>query len=395
MPPTSAPSVALSRCDARSIALADGTVDAVVTSIPFWQVRGYEDGDGAYEGQIGVEKTVDLWLAEMWTVMAELSRTLKKSGSIFLHVQDKWNSDTGGRNDKAAGSGTVSNDAPERSLLYIPQRLVEGCIDPDYADWRMTRAEATEEAKEQVRRHLPLIFREEIIVWRYNGMPESVHNRTRRQHEYLLHFTVNADYFADLDPIRTPQQHLEHAQIGKKHSGDRWSSDDLAEGTRRWAVEERRLDPRGTPPVSVWKIPTEPFRVPDGLVHDDERGGTVRFAANTENTRPVKVHTAVYPPRLVQQCIAGWSPTAITESGSLLTADEAALHNGPTSKALILDPFSGTGTTSLVAKALGRNSVGFDLSSDYTHLARWRTSDPSQATKILDRHNESAQNALF
>jgi DNA modification methylase len=38
-----------------------------------------------------------------------------------------------------------------------------------------------------------------------------------------------------------------------------------------------------------------------------------------------------------------------------------------TARATILDPFVGSGTTSLVARALGRRSVGLDLSFDYLH----------------------------
>ena len=40
----------------------------------------------------------------------------------------------------------------------------------------------------------------------------------------------------------------------------------------------------------------------------------------------------------------------------------------------MLDPFVGSGTTPLVARALGRHSVGLDLSMDYLHLARERLS---------------------
>jgi DNA modification methylase len=44
----------------------------------------------------------------------------------------------------------------------------------------------------------------------------------------------------------------------------------------------------------------------------------------------------------------------------------------PTRPAVILDPFSGTGTTPMVARALGRIGIGIDLSHDYCRAARWR-----------------------
>ena len=39
---------------------------------------------------------------------------------------------------------------------------------------------------------------------------------------------------------------------------------------------------------------------------------------------------------------------------------------------MILDPFAGSGTTLMVARKLGRNSIGLDLSSEYLQLARDR-----------------------
>jgi DNA modification methylase len=55
----------------------------------------------------------------------------------------------------------------------------------------------------------------------------------------------------------------------------------------------------------------------------------------------------------------------------------------PTRPALVVDPFGGTGTTALVASALGRNAITADLSADYCHLARWRTTDPAERARAL------------
>ena len=55
----------------------------------------------------------------------------------------------------------------------------------------------------------------------------------------------------------------------------------------------------------------------------------------------------------------------------------------PTRPALVLDPFGGTGTTSLVAAAYGRTGVTVDRSADYCRLARWRTTDPAERARAL------------
>jgi DNA modification methylase len=55
----------------------------------------------------------------------------------------------------------------------------------------------------------------------------------------------------------------------------------------------------------------------------------------------------------------------------------------PTVPAVVLDPFGGTGTTALVAKALGRIGISVDMSADYSRLAAWRTTDPGELAKAM------------
>jgi hypothetical protein len=49
----------------------------------------------------------------------------------------------------------------------------------------------------------------------------------------------------------------------------------------------------------------------------------------------------------------------------------------------VVDPFGGTGTTSLVADVLGRTGITVDRSADYCRLARWRTRDPGERARAL------------
>jgi hypothetical protein len=55
----------------------------------------------------------------------------------------------------------------------------------------------------------------------------------------------------------------------------------------------------------------------------------------------------------------------------------------PTTPAVVLDPFGGTGTTALVAKALGRHGISVDMSADYCRLATWRTNDPGELARAI------------
>jgi hypothetical protein len=166
-------------------------------------------------------------------------------------------------------------------------------------------------------------------------------------------------------------------------------------------------NPLGKLPGSVWQIPTEPLRVPDHIGVD---------------------HFAAFPSEWPRRLILGWSPSGVCvacgEGRRPVVAKEAhggvevlsavgqlngkrndeAKHAGrigeaqatitgyacacpdttaPTRPAVVLDPFSGTGTVPAVAHALGRHGVGIDLSADYLRLAEWRCNDPALRAKVL------------
>lgn len=55
--------------------------------------------------------------------------------------------------------------------------------------------------------------------------------------------------------------------------------------------------------------------------------------------------------------------------------------SAPSTPGVVLDPFSGTGTTALVATMLGRRGIGVDLNPDYVRLAEWRASDPKERAR--------------
>jgi hypothetical protein len=57
----------------------------------------------------------------------------------------------------------------------------------------------------------------------------------------------------------------------------------------------------------------------------------------------------------------------------------------PTRPAVVLDPFSGVGTTCLVARALGRIGIGVDLSLAYSRAAKWRVFESGEWQDIIAR----------
>jgi hypothetical protein len=167
--------------------------------------------------------------------------------------------------------------------------------------------------------------------------------------------------------------------------------------------------PLGKIPGSVWTIPTQPFTPPAGL-------GVGHYAAFPMEW-PRRIITGWSPPGICTACGQGRRPvttptgergrrpggghtyTAIAASatgkdtnlGRASTTFRAVTGQAcgcpdpiaPTTPAIVLDPFGGTGTTALVAHSLGRHGITLDLSGDYGRLAAWRTSDPGELARAL------------
>lgn len=90
--------------------------------------------------------------------------------------------------------------------------------------------------------------------------------------------------------------------------------------------------------------------------------GNVPWEGTTRNRRTVwtiatqpfpEAHFATFPEALVEPCIKAGSPVG----------------------GMVLDPFSGSGTTGVVALKQGRNYVGCELNPEYVQMSRRRLDD--------------------
>jgi len=389
--------VQIIRGNALALPLADDSVDLVVTSPPYFGLRSYQDGGEHYAGQIGDEPTPAEFVDALIAATSEMVRVVKPSGSIWVNLGDKYAGGrsgpqgvTGQRSDRAqavtygTNAQTFTTDVRHKSLIGIPWRYAIRCIDD-----------------------LGLILRAEVIWSKPNGLPESVTDRVRRSHEQWFHFTLSPRYYSAVDEIR--EAHLTVAGGPRRNDGGAFSP----EGKVRSGDGSRHTDgnPLGKLPGSVWTIPTEPLHVPDHLGID---------------------HFAAFPTEWPRRIIQGWSPRGICvecgegrrpvssvtlidggkssrripgegrnpltrhgeASASLRTERDRTIMGeacacpeptAPTRPGVVLDPFGGTGTTALVAHALGRHGISNDMSADYCRLAGWRTTDPKQLAKAARR----------
>ena len=149
-------------------------------------------------------------------------------------------------------------------------------------------------------------------------MPEPVHDRLVRSHEYIFLLAKQSRYFFDKEPIK------------EEATWERWGDQSVIKeqpGTASWIGAKAKADlpdpELGRNPRSVWTIPTANY--PDA-------------------------HYAVFPTELPRKCILAGSAPGAT----------------------VLDPFAGTATTLIVAQRLGRASIGVEVSPESAELARRR-----------------------
>jgi DNA modification methylase len=353
-------------------------------------------GKGHYAGQLGSEPTPGEFVDALIAATREMMRVVKPSGSIWVNLGDKY-AGGGGQWDKderatslgkgrSISTGGKTYGLRAKSLIGIPWRYALRCIDD-----------------------LGLILRAEVIWSKPNGLPESVTDRVRRSHEQWFHFTLNPRYYSAVDEIREEHAALDHFKKyghGPKSTKVDPSRMDADRQDTQWLGEP---NPLGKLPGSVWTIPTQPLTVPTHLGVD---------------------HFAAFPMELPRRIVTGWSPRGVcsacgegrrpvAERGDAIErrGDPNYFGNGtgmqerwgeavstlgqvrltavtgytcacpdthaPTTPGVVLDPFGGTGTTALVAHALGRHGISVDMSADYCRLAAWRTQDEGELARAL------------
>ena len=71
--------------DAKEIPLADGSVNCVVTSPPYYGLRNYN-----VNGQIGMEQTPSEYIDSIVKVFREVKRVLRDDGTLWLNLGDSY-----------------------------------------------------------------------------------------------------------------------------------------------------------------------------------------------------------------------------------------------------------------------------------------------------------------
>lgn len=207
------------------------------------------------------------------------------------------------------------------------------------------------------------------VIWYYTFGVNCTHKFTR-SHAHLFHFVKDPENFtfrADEPENRIPS-------------------------ARQLVYNDTRANPRGRLPDDTWIIrpadavgeltADEPVNLGVESPRDDDRTWTLRPQDVQNCFRPEE--DTWYFPRVAGTFKerAGFHGCQMPEQllGRII---RCCTEPG----AVVLDPFSGSGTTTAVAKKLGRKFLAFDLSEDYVRLGRKRL----EAIRVGDLLDGSAE----
>jgi DNA modification methylase len=306
--------------------LEANTIQCCVTSPPYYGLRDY-----GCEGQIGLEATPEAYVEKMVAVFREVRRVLADDGTLWLNIGDSYAAQRGGTYQPAetlAGgkhgkTDDGSNVNRDRHDGYNPTRNASS-IGLKHKDligipWRVAFALQAD----------GWYLRQDIIWAKPNPMPESVTDRCTKSHEYIFLLTKSARYFYDASAIREP------AQYGEQHANKATS----------WGTNRKHPNKANVADYAFIGDNHTCHKSDDGTFERNRR------SVWTVTTKPYKeAHFATFPEEIPRTCILAGSKKGDT----------------------ILDPFSGAGTTGVVAEKLNRKYIGIELNPQYTKMAEDR-----------------------
>lgn len=314
-------------------ALPDNCIDFAMTSPPYWGKREYDNGG------IGLEADYRDFVRHLTLVFSELKRVLKPEGSFWLNLGDTYN-----------GKG----------LVGVPWRVAFELIDNQ--GW---------------------ILRNSVIWNKLKGGMDNSKDRLGNVHENVFHFVKQAKgYYYNADAIRSKPRESKVVNgaivsatgvSGVRYKRQIELSTALSDAEKKaaFAALENMLADIGAGRASDFRMV---IRGQQRATHSDSEKVSGRakelrdkgyyflkyhpkgskpydvWDIIPEDTQGREAHFAPYP---VDLCILP----------ILATCPEGGI---------VLDPFSGTGTTSVAAKRLGRKSVGIDISRRYLELTQKR-----------------------
>jgi DNA modification methylase len=312
--------------------LPDQSVNCVVTSPPYLNLRSYLPSDHPSKGaEIGQEARPADFIESLLIVMDEAWRVLRDDGTVWINLGDTASGSGGAGGDYTAGG---LRDGQQRYLGSARKRALLG-IGDDYRPARSGRKRSDWPRAKSVcwvpqlfgaslaygrnllsgQEHEQWITRQEILWVKPNPPVGQLIDKFRPADERIVFAVKQGKYAFDLDAVRTPHKN------GITEASTAYSPRDPGRGTRK--RKKVKSNPLGAPPLTWWQVATSRYK------------GS---------------HFATFPPALIVKPIIAGCPKG----------------------GVVLDPFAGSGTTLLVANGAGRHAIGIDIDERNAELAAER-----------------------
>ncbi len=253
---------------------------------------------GAWKGQYGLEPSyldyiehTRLWVKEAW-------RVLREDGILFLNVGDTYGTVSG-----SMGSGKYTD--PKLSKEANEAQPKKQNINMHKCKLLIPHRIAIALIEDG------WILRNDVLWVKLNAMPESVKDRFSKKYENIFMFVKNKKYYFDLDAVRTAYS-IASLQRNKYLYQDRTGKDLGQLKGKDNTYKSIKANELGKNPGDVWGINTQPSSEP---------------------------HYAMWPSKLVERMI-------------LCSTKEDDT---------VLDPFAGSATTLKIAIGNNRKALGIDL----------------------------------
>lgn len=310
---------------------SDNSVDCCITSPPYWQKRQYENGG------IGLEDSPQEYIDNLLRIVKEVKRVLKPTGAFWLNIGDSYQNKT---------------------RLGIPWRVALKMIDDGW------------------------ILRNDVIWNKHKGGLSPNPDRFGSVFEDFFFFVKSDKYFFDADSIRSKprQAYVKNGAVVSATgvSGIRYKRQ-IELSTSLTAEEKKNaMSQLNLVLARIQSGEISDFRM---VIRNEQRtthSDSVKLSGRAKELKDKGFYFLFYNPK-------GTMPNDVWD---IIPEDSLhrKMHFAPYPEELcvipikstcpkdgvVLDPFSGTGTTMKVAYDLGRKSIGIDLSNEYIKLAEQR-----------------------
>jgi len=323
------------------------SVHCCVTSPPYFGLRDYK-----VEGQIGLERTPEEFIAKLVEVFRELRRVLRPDGTLWLNIGDSYASEPTKGRVTAQQSGKekylngqrnqcrfVGGDIKAKDLMMIPARLALALRSDGW--W----------------------LRKDIIWHKPNPMPESAMDRPTSSHEHVFLLAKFGRYHYDAAAVREPFADGRQGRDYKMPDG--WATHEGGHGSFHKDGREKGRPARERNRGGR----ADGFAKPNNIDPSANGGRNLRDVWSIATAPFPGAHYATFPPALVEPCIKAGCPKGGT----------------------VIDPFGGAGTTGLVADRLGRNAILIEINPHDVDMAKQRIEDEAPMLASVEVVGEVAQ----